>query len=101
MSGNGRDNCDECHQTMRPADHNITFRELDHGPEAAANRDRCARCHVVEFCTACHQQRPRSHGFPGSFLQIHGGSARVNVRACMTCHDPQTYCQRCHTQRSM
>lgn len=101
MSGNGRDNCDECHQTMRPADHNITFRELDHGPEAAANRDRCARCHVVEFCTACHQQRPRSHGFPGSFLQIHGGSARVNVRACMTCHDPQTYCQRCHTQRTM
>ena len=25
MSGNSRDTCDECHQTMRPADHRITF----------------------------------------------------------------------------
>ena len=42
MSGNPRQACDECHQTMRPADHRITWRELDHGPEAAADRDRCA-----------------------------------------------------------
>ena len=51
-----------------PRDHRITWRELDHGTEAAADRDRCARCHVIEFCTSCHSQRPRSHGFPGSFL---------------------------------
>jgi hypothetical protein len=86
MSGNARDTCDECHQTMRPADHRITFRELDHGPEAAADRDRCARCHVVEFCTACHAQRPRSHGFPGAFATDHKELARENVRACLTCH---------------
>ncbi|HSN29483.1 MAG TPA: hypothetical protein VLT45_24515, partial [Kofleriaceae bacterium] len=61
MSGNSKDICDECHQTMRPSDHRITWRELDHGTEAGADRARCARCHVVEFCTSCHAQRPRSH----------------------------------------
>lgn len=86
MSGNAHAACDECHQTMRPADHRITWRELDHGTEAAATRERCARCHVIEFCTACHSQRPRSHGFPGSFTTDHGVLARVNVRACLTCH---------------
>jgi hypothetical protein len=101
MSGNSKDICDECHQTMRPADHRITWRELDHGTEAAADRSRCARCHVVEFCTSCHAQRPRSHGFPGTFLTDHGPLARINVRACLTCHEEQGNlpgaCAQCHT----
>lgn len=107
MSGNPRQACDECHQTMLPADHRITFRELDHGPEAAANRDRCATCHVVEFCTACHSQRPRSHGLHGTFLREHGRLARANVRACLACHvtrytnlpgdpNPIVSCGECH-----
>jgi hypothetical protein len=91
MSGNPAQACDECHQSMRPADHRITWRELDHGPEAAADRDRCARCHVVEFCTACHQQRPRSHGFAGTFVSDHGPLARTDVRACLTCHQ-ESFC---------
>lgn len=86
MSGNPAQACDECHQTMLPADHRITWRELDHGPEAAADRNRCASCHVVEFCTACHEQRPRSHGLRGTFTREHGRLARINVRACLTCH---------------
>lgn len=95
MSGNARQSCDECHQTMQPADHRITWRELDHGPEAAADRARCARCHVVEFCTACHAQRPRSHGLAGTFLTEHGRLARINVRSCTSCHgDP--FCAQCH-----
>ena len=100
MSGNPKDACDECHQTMRPADHTITFRELDHGAEATADRERCARCHVTEFCTACHMQRPRSHGFPGSFATDHGALARIDVRACLTCHDERKDCIACHTTRS-
>ena len=95
MSRNPRQACDECHQTMRPADHRITWRELDHGPEAAASRDRCATCHVVEFCTACHAQRPRSHGIPGAFMLEHGRLARLNVRACATCH-VESFCTTCH-----
>jgi hypothetical protein len=95
MSGNPKQACDECHQTMQPADHRITWRELDHGDEAAADRERCARCHVVEFCTACHRQRPRSHGFAGSFMTDHGQLARFNVRPCLTCHG-ETFCAQCH-----
>lgn len=91
MSGHPRQACDECHQNLLPADHRITWRELDHGPEAIAKRDRCATCHVVEFCSACHAQRPRSHGhFGGPFLREHGRLARINIRACMTCHEPST-----------
>jgi hypothetical protein len=86
MSGNAADTCDECHQTMKPADHRITFRELDHGPEAIAHRSRCATCHVVSFCTACHSQRPRSHGFPNTYQLDHAMAARENVIACLTCH---------------
>jgi hypothetical protein len=81
---------------MLPSDHRIAWRELDHGSEAAADRSRCARCHVIEFCTACHAQRPRSHGFPGTFGSQHGGQARLNVRSCLTCHDEARDCLACH-----
>lgn len=96
LSGNPRQACDECHQTTQPADHRITWRELDHGPESAANRDRCARCHVVEFCSACHSQRPRTHGFPGTFNAEHGRLARINIRSCTTCHG-EPFCAQCHS----
>ena len=56
-------------------------------------------CHVVEFCTACHSQRPRSHGFAGTFINDHGNIARINVRSCMTCHDQQRDCLPCHGGR--
>ena len=97
MSGNGHDACDECHQTMVPADHRITWREYDHGPEAVADRTRCARCHVEQLCTACHAQRPRSHG-PGDFGTAHAGAARIDLRPCVTCHEPEAFCGRsgCH-----
>jgi len=87
MSGNAKQSCDDCHQTMLPSNHRITWRELDHGAEAAADRNKCATCHIVEFCTACHQQRPRSHGFVGSFVGTHGRLARLNIRPCLTCHN--------------
>ncbi len=95
MSGNPKQACDECHQTMQPADHRITWREFDHGPEAGADRDRCARCHVVEFCTACHAQRPRSHGLATTFTAEHGRLARINIRSCVTCHG-DSFCASCH-----
>jgi len=86
MSGSPFQACDECHQTMLPANHRITWRELDHGLEAAADRETCATCHAPEICTACHAQRPRSHGMFGSYGVEHGRQARINVRPCLTCH---------------
>jgi len=96
MSGNPKDACDECHQRMVPADHRITWRELDHGPEAVADRTRCATCHVVEFCSACHSQRPRSHGTFGTFNESHAQLARLNPRPCVVCHTA-SFCDRCHS----
>ncbi|HEX3758459.1 MAG TPA: cytochrome c3 family protein [Kofleriaceae bacterium] len=99
MSGNPQQACDECHQTMLPADHRITWRELDHGVEAAADRERCARCHVAEFCTSCHRQRPLSHGMAGSFLTEHAHLARIDIRPCIACHS-ESFCAPCHTGQS-
>jgi hypothetical protein len=100
MSGNKQQACDECHQTMRPLDHRVTWRELDHGTEAIADRTRCARCHVIEFCNACHSQRPRSHGFAGTFVSDHGPLARISVQPCLTCHQ-ESYCIDCHRGQVM
>ncbi len=89
LSGNKRDTCDECHQVMRPRDHVVTWREYDHGPEAGGLSERCTTCHQVDFCVACHQKPPRSHFPRMAFLAGgHGTQAVLNMRACMTCHQP-------------
>ena len=38
VSGASRDVCDECHRVMRPSDHVVSWREYDHGPDAALFR---------------------------------------------------------------
>lgn len=100
LSGSTVDTCDECHQVMRPRDHVVTWRELDHGGFALADDSRCSTCHVVDYCSDCHRQRPRSHLGGERFDQLeHGDLARINIRACMTCHDPEQDCRAggCHT----
>lgn len=93
MSGSPRAACDECHQVMRPSDHTVLWREYDHGSDAVVNADRCATCHVVDYCTACHRRPPRSHAPMGSFGRgDHGDVARQNPRSCLTCHEPATDC---------
>lgn len=97
MSGAPAATCDECHQVMRPGDHTVVWTEFDHGPRAATDRDRCATCHGVDYCVACHAQRPRSHLPTGSFSGAgHAAPARRNPRACVTCHDPVDACAACH-----
>ena len=94
LSGSRVDTCDECHQVTRPADHVVTWRELDHGGFAINDSDRCATCHTVDYCLDCHRIRPRSHLAGGRFATLeHGDLARINPRSCMTCHDPQTKCR--------
>lgn len=93
LSGNQRNSCDECHQVLRPRDHQITFREYDHGLESITSPDRCTTCHQVDFCVACHQKRPRSH-FPSMAFRSggHAIAASINMRACITCHQPSRDC---------
>jgi hypothetical protein len=100
LSGSVVDTCDECHQVMRPHDHTVTWRELDHGGFALSDSERCATCHVVDYCSDCHRLRPRSHLGGERFAMLeHGDLARVNPRSCMTCHDPVRDCSAsgCHT----
>lgn len=93
MSGSPRDTCDDCHRTMRPESHTVTWREFDHGPAAATRTENCATCHQAEFCIACHTITPRSH-FPRLEFRNggHGTFARFKLRSCMTCHAPDTDC---------
>lgn len=96
MSGSADNACDECHQIMRPTDHTLAWREIDHGSAAMTERERCATCHVADSCSACHSRRPRSHG-PGRFdTAAHGDQARQDVGACLTCHDAAQDCAGCH-----
>ncbi len=98
MSGSPRDACDECHRVTPPFDHRLSWRELEHGSEAATSPERCALCHNADSCKDCHSVTPRSHLPLMSFRTSHGMAARVNLRACLTCHEPAQDCAACHTE---
>jgi hypothetical protein len=97
LSSTTKDNCFECHVTMKPRDHSLRWATTDHGPEAAMDRGRCAVCHEADYCARCHSQRPRSHVPYESFINGgHALEARLNTRACLACHTFDTTCARCH-----
>ena len=97
MSGR-RENCDDCHMSMRPSDHVPAWSELTHGSDAAADAQRGATCHQGDVCTTCHARRPRSHqpriawAQSGDPSPAHAFPARQNLRSCLTCHDFETTC---------
>jgi hypothetical protein len=95
------DNCADCHSIMRPESHQaMRFNETTHGRMAAMDREECATCHVVDFCSSCHNLPPRNHNplalFAGGGL--HRDLAAFNLRSCMTCHTFEDTCSQCHEQ---
>lgn len=85
-----RNDCDECHQVEKPADHTEFFRLRGHGLQVSISRERCSACHQQSFCIRCHENtRPRSH------MGLWGGS-RSNH--CLYCHESLggTGCSVCH-----
>ncbi len=100
LSGSPRDTCADCHAVMRPVDHTVSWRELEHGQAAATSTERCTTCHVASFCTTCHSTPPRSH-FPRLAFRErgHGEVARVSPRSCVVCHSVERFCASagCHT----
>jgi hypothetical protein len=97
LTDSTRDNCYQCHQIMRPRDHNLGWREDSHGREAAADSDRCQQCHTADYCTACHSIPPRSHQPFAEFrLGGHAQPARFDLRSCMACHTFERTCSSCH-----
>ena len=86
-----RNDCVECHDTVKPRDHNHTWRTLSHGFMAAGNRERCLTCHRQDYCVRCHTETaPRTHR----------GNWRGD-RHCNWCHfssgiTPEDNCVVCH-----
>lgn len=96
LAGDRGQECQRCHQQVRPADHGPRFRDDPHGRAAVRDPDRCATCHLRERCADCHNEPPRDH-FPRAAFQLrHARQARVTPRRCLTCHSPEADCARCH-----
>jgi hypothetical protein len=75
-----------------PRDHTNHFRQMGHGMEVTADRDRCRVCHSVAFCVRCHAEvSPRSHTL---------GWNNPTNRHCRNCHWPPgsgpENCTLCH-----
>lgn len=101
LTHSSSDNCADCHSMMQPQSHlALRFNETTHGRMAAMNREQCATCHVVDFCSSCHNLPPRSHNplplFAGGGL--HRNLAAFNLRSCLTCHTFEDTCSQCHEQ---
>jgi len=101
LTHSSSDNCADCHNIMQPKSHlALRFNETTHGRMAAMDREQCATCHVVDFCSSCHNLPPRSHNplplFAGGGL--HRDLAAFNLRSCLTCHTFQDTCSQCHEQ---
>jgi hypothetical protein len=100
LNATGRDACAQCHETMRPRDHKLAWREDAHGREAQVDGDRCASCHQADYCTACHLVPPRSHQPYEEFrLGGHADAARFDNTSCMACHTAEDTCSDCHRSR--
>jgi hypothetical protein len=96
--------CQGCHQVMRPLSHTPRWMRSTHGRAAAHEREACATCHQSAFCENCHSQPPPDHtpifmGFiePGGTLRAgHKQAALIRGRSCLTCHSYADACARCH-----
>ncbi len=95
-----KNQCDACHQVMKPENHTIRFKDDIHGKIAALDRTTCATCHSADYCSSCHNELPRSHVplplFKGGG---HALPAMLDQRACMTCHTFQNTCAECHANK--
>jgi hypothetical protein len=82
--------CKDCHNNVRPENHNQYFIRRGHGLIARMDRETCAVCHRSDSCDRCHREvKPMNHaGLWGSTQNTH----------CLTCHFPlqASGCQVCH-----
>src|SRR5262249_48296539 len=91
--------CVSCHQDMRPISHTARWKDKIHGRYAALARTAGAPCHTADYCTRCHNETPATHVPMALFKNgAHGRVAKLDQRACLTCHTFQTSCASCHTR---
>jgi hypothetical protein len=93
---NGRDaknGCSTCHTNKDiPANHRQADWVVIH-PQMVKTID-CQTCHkwTANWCSACHANRPKSHG--ANWRVVHG-AAIAKHRNCEACHAAD-FCIRCH-----
>jgi hypothetical protein len=89
--------CDSCHAVMLPKNHTSRWKDDLHGKYAALDRTSCATCHTAAYCSDCHNELPRSHNpLPLFKAGGHAFPAKLELRACFTCHTFQNTCSECH-----
>ena len=112
----GKGDCTLCH-TQGSLGSAVSVDVFDHGADwlhrhgqmARGGELVCAHCHKQETCAQCHSRtgvpiRPAQLGLDrpdlaqqhrGDFAGRHGMEARLDGKACTTCHQVQD-CQSCH-----
>ncbi len=89
--------CDNCHAVMLPKNHTSRWKDDLHGKYAALDRTTCTTCHTGAYCSACHNELPRSHNpLPLFKAGAHAVPAKLDLRSCLTCHTYQNTCSECH-----
>jgi hypothetical protein len=113
-----KDNCTTCHLpgTMREVspeiyDHGGDWQKR-HGAAAKSGGDVvCGHCHKPDTCAECHSRsnipvrpsqlnlnRPEAQfHHRGDYLTRHPIEAKLDSKACTTCHEPTT-CTECHSR---
>jgi hypothetical protein len=103
--------CSECHTDGRTAlNHTLDF-STRHKFYASQQRETCAICHQISFCSDCHANKDkmkpsdkykespeRTLPHRGDYLTQHKIDGRINPALCFTCHGRQNNerCRTCH-----
>jgi hypothetical protein len=85
--------CSTCHTNKNePASHRASDWIVVH-PQMQTKVD-CASCHkwTANWCSDCHQKRPKSH--TADWRTLHGKQVGIR-RNCEACHEP-AFCIKCH-----
>ena len=85
---------------IRPQNLTARFIDFIDGNIVSLDRTVCATCHAAEYCSACHNELPRSHvPLPLFKAGAHAVPAMLDERACLTCHTFQNTCAECHLNK--
>ncbi len=101
-----RKDCIICHETSKgkiPPNHVSPLWIRQHGDDASLDDGvSCMMCHARNDCQECHQGDnllPRVHS-PG-FQFKHAIEIRTGRTECAACHEEQSFCIECHTERNV
>lgn len=117
--------CRTCHtdiRFIRPDDHSSDFLYTHKQVVAASSNTNCVFCHTEESCQECHEggnlQTLKKKDLIGSrgarsggdhpmilesahaldYVVTHRFDAKAKTMECQSCHEPQSFCGKCHAE---